>query len=554
MADLTTRDLLELLARQPRDPADELAGINAPPQPGRYSQRGSWLPDLSGVPAFGQRGAGAVAREFGPGVAQDAAMLAMGPAGRFMTAAPKATAAVLGALTAGSPSEAANDAPAKDYQAPGLLKELMSIFSSSKADDDRPLTRDQYRQERSTIKPKSESDYIKGEQDALKATEEYKKSQNQSWRKNKDSEAEARGRKLYAAEQKSADDEQRRIDSSYGDYVEGWKKQRLEHLSKPFVERNPIAGSVLTYGGPLASAAATRYGFGAIDKYGSKIADKGLAAKAADDVRGLADSILSAKRFQWWAPASKAAIFGEAAALPVELRMAADFGDANALPPDAPASQAAQKRLGNMSEYITKGEQNLMSGGVGALSGALWNKMPQASLFGFPVGGSPSPAIDLATVRAQGRGIPMWQGQGGWQPPTRRAPDQIAIDLATRALAAKEAQAALRAAPQPTPGSPVPAAGQTTGPAPLVGEVQAPGVAVAPPETRGRLVDQLLEPRQGQQLPAGPSSSQQLIETLRRGPANSNKPKTIRVKESDGIVKHRDPETQQYTKSPDNDK
>jgi hypothetical protein len=70
----------------------------------------------------------------------------------------------------------------------------------------------------------------------------------------------------------------------------------------------------------------------------------------------------------------------------------------------------------------------------------------------------------------------------------------------------------------------------------------------------GRLVDRLLAPPQGQQLPAGPSSSQQLIETLRRGPANSNKPKTIRVKESDGIVKHRDPETQQYTKSPDNDK
>src|SRR5262245_10823270 len=104
-----------------------LLGLNPRTWKG-YPVQPNGLPDLSGVPFFGEQGAGELARKVGPGIAMDAATIAAPGIGRAIAAAPRTAGAAAAALGLGTPTEAANTAGNKDYNGPSLLQELMSIL------------------------------------------------------------------------------------------------------------------------------------------------------------------------------------------------------------------------------------------------------------------------------------------------------------------------------------------------------------------------------------------------------------------------------------------
>lgn len=335
--------------------------------------------------------------------------------------------AIPGALAATSADTGTGPGPKPvDYEPPGLWDEVKTAAAravgKATASEERPLTADEYKDKNRKLAPKSKPDFIEGQLKATRDSPAYQDSNSPGKRNNLMNEAQANAEKLYTGYQKSVADEETRLNAAYGDYRKGWDQQRAEHLAKPFVERNPIAGTALTYGGPLAAMLMTRGAFGAINKKGAAIAAAGEEARAADNVRGLADQITKADSYRWHAPVAKAAIAAEAAALPFEARITADVGDAYGLPPDAAAAKAAHDRLSDWNAYLTKGEQSLVSGAIGTATGAGWAKWR-----------TPSPGVDLATLRSHAAGLPKGL-----------APDQLAIGLAERAQGAKDAQARLR--------------------------------------------------------------------------------------------------------------
>ena len=423
MADVDPRqaELAALLAQKPRQP--------------------NGLPDLSSVPFWGHRGFEDVAKEFGPGLALDAATAAAGPLGKVIGAAgqgfmhlPKAVRGLAALLAGGtmSSSEAQNTNKPQDYEPRSLWQEILAALPSGKEDDQRPLTRDEFMQQRRKLQPKTQAEYTEKEVDKVRGSERYQGA-GQTLRKNLENEARANAEKLYAGYKQSVTDEANALQGEYTQYRSGWDDQRKEHLSKQFVERHPKTGLALTVGGPVVSALATRGIFGKVNKMGAEIAATGKTARAADDARGLADSIVKADKYATYAPTVKAATAIEAAAIPAELRMTADIIDKKSLPPDAPAREAAEQRMSDIPKYGMGMGYDVLSGLIGTGTGSLWAKAR-----------TPSPGVDLHALRNHAAGIP----RGGFPEILRGTPmsqDELAVGLWLTGL---EQPAALRQCPE----------------------------------------------------------------------------------------------------------
>ena len=260
----------------------------------------------------------------------------------------KGGAVAVPAMTAST--EAAKDTQPKDYEPPGLGSELMTVAKKivgmgGASDAERPLTQDEFREQRRQLKPKSAPEFINDELAAVRASKNYQESESAGKRANLMKEAQSNAEKLYAGYQKSVVDEGARIDKEYGDYVKGWQQQRKEYIDKPFAERHPNAALGMTVGGPIASAVGTRLGLRAINQHGAEIAEAGETARKANDMMGLANSIVKADKYAPRAAAGKAAVLGEASAFPVELRAGADYIDKKTLPHDSKAQQDAERKL-----------------------------------------------------------------------------------------------------------------------------------------------------------------------------------------------------------------
>ena len=376
----------------------------------------------------------------------------IGKAGEAFMSLPRALqGAAIAAPAAALPSEAGPPGGAvKDYEAPGLLREIWNALPGASGKEDRPLSQDEFRQQRRQLQPKSRADYIEKEVDKVRASPRYQEA-GKGLRQNLEDGARANAEKMYSGYERDVSDETRRIDSEYGDYRAGWGKQREEHLNKQFVERHPNAGMALTVGGPVASALFTRGIFGKVNKLGEEIAAAGSTARAADDMRGLADSIVRADRYATYAPVTKAATAAEAAAIPAELRMTGDILDKKGLPPDAGARKASEQRMADIPSYLGGMGYDLISGAIGTGTGSLWSKWR-----------TPSPSVDLFALRNNAAGIP----RGGF-PEMLRGPrlsqDQLAEQLAIRAEAAAAAQNRLAGSvsmPQRRPSTASPSANQ----------------------------------------------------------------------------------------------
>ncbi len=462
----------------------------------------------------------------------DPALGAASDAGKAILAHPR-IAAALGSIPAMLAATAADTGQGPgpkpvDYEPPSFaseagrvgLKALDKLFGTGMpGDDQRPLTLEQYKEKNRKFTPKTEADFVKEALDKVQATDEYKNSQSKGYRANRDAAATAEGRANYLSTNKSLDDEDKRLGADYESYRTGWDQQRKEHLAKPFIERNPIAGSLLTYGPIPLSAMLMRGGLGAINSKGAKIATAGEAARLADNTRALADNIVKAEKYAPRAAVGKAALATEAMALPFESRVTMDVGDAFGLPPDAPAAVKAQSRLSDWNQYLSKAEQSLVSGAIGTLGGAGWAKLPQT--WWGPFKGAASPGVDLATLRSHARGLgpELPDNASVWErylPGRRLAPDEMAIGLSERAAAAKEAQGRLKqigsaqSEPIALVGTDVPA--PAPAPPPPVAPPAAP-VAIEPPtpvrdrlSNRVRATDQQLQ-REAVPSPDGRASS-----------------------------------------------
>ena len=301
----------------------------------------------------------------------------------------------IAAPAAALPSEAGPPgSPAKDYEPQSLAREIWNALPGVSVQDERPLTQDEFRQQRRQLQPKSRADYIQSEVDKIRASERYQMA-GKSLRANLENEARANAEKLYGGYQQDVADETTRIDREYGDYRTGWDTQRSEHLNKQFVERHPTTGMALTVGGPVLSGLFTRGIFGKVNKLGEEIAAAGNTARASDDMRALADSIVRADRYATYAPITKAATAVKTSAIPVELRMTGDIIDKKGLPPDSGARIAAEERMADLPAYLSGMGYDVGSGAIGTGTGALWAKWR-----------TPSPGVDLSALRNHAAGIP----------------------------------------------------------------------------------------------------------------------------------------------------
>jgi hypothetical protein len=338
-------------------------------------------------------------------------------------------------------------------------------------------------------------------------------------------------------------DETKRIDAEYGDYRRGWDKQRSEHLNKQFVERHPKTGLALTVGGPVASAVATRGIFGKVNKMGEEIVTAGNAARASDDMRALADSIVRADRYATYAPVAKVATAAKASAIPTELRMTADIIDKKALLPDSGARKAAEERMADLPNYGKGMGFDLLSGAIGTGTGSLWSKWR-----------TPSPGVDLHALRNHAAGIP----RGGF-PEYFRGPrisqDQLSQALTERAIKAVEAERALAAARGGlSPGHPNTGGIPSSGPGPgIPTPAGVPAGGASAPPGSSPLAELLQQaPAQGQrQLPVTVPNPQTLSP-----PANRNVPK--RSDAVPGVDKlnrpyHKDPDDGRFISKPPKD-
>ena len=304
-----------------------------------------------------------------PGVAVAGTLAGMAPAamaanalGRGIGKAGEAFASLpwwarggaVAAPAAALPSEAGPPGvAAKDYEPPGLWSELgMPLLNAAKnmvglgggaPDAERPLSQDEFRTQRRQLQPKSAADFINSELAATRASPAYQESNSAGKRANMMKEAQANAEKLYAGYQKSVAEEGARIDKEYGDYVKGWQKQRQEYIDKPFAERHPTAATAMTWGGPIVSGVGTRFGLKAINQKGAEIAKAGAAAREVDDMTALADAIVKADKYAPRAAVGRTAVIGEAAALPVELRAAADYADKKTLPHELESAAGSRK-------------------------------------------------------------------------------------------------------------------------------------------------------------------------------------------------------------------
>jgi hypothetical protein len=424
-------------------------------------------------------------------------------------------------LTAPTDAGSPGAAPAKDYEPPTLARELMnagkSILGFAAGPEERPLTQDEFRAKRQQLKSQTRAEFLQSEVDKVRATDRYQ-SAGKTLRENLENGARANAEKLFAGYQQDVADESKRIDAEYGDYRAGWDRQRREHLNKQFVERHPTAGTVLTVGGPVASAVATRGIFGKINRMGEDIATAGNTARAADDMRGVADAIVRADKYATYAPAAKAATAAEAAAIPAELRMTADIIDKKSLPPDADARKAAEERMADIPSYAKGMGYDLVSGLVGTGTGSLWSKWR-----------TPSPGVDLYALRNNAAGI----DRGGF-PEFLRGPrmsqDQLAEALADRAINASTRQgelAAMRRGALDAPAGIVGTPSGGLGPGSPTAAASPAAASSAPPRS-SPLARLLMRRGPGpapdqSPLPATDSSPATLSSILSNLPANSNR-------------------------------
>jgi hypothetical protein len=390
------------------------------------------------------------------GIAASPVNALIGRAGQAFASLPRwAQGGAAAAPVLATPTEATKDVKPRDYEAPGLGSELMDVAKKivgmgGAPDAERPLSQDEFRTQRRQMQPKSATDFINDELAATRASPAYQESNSAGKRANMMKEAQANAEKLYAGYQKSVADETARIDREYGDYVTGWKQQRQEHIDKPFAERHPTAANVMTWGGPFASAVGTRFGLKAINEKGAEIARAGATARQADNMTGLADAIVKADKYAPRAALGRAAVVGEAAALPVELRAGADYVDKKTLPPDSKAQQAAENKLtlANIPNYLGGMALDFGSGLIGAGTGGLYNKIR-----------GPSPGVDLAALRQHAVGIPNRN---------QLSQDQLSVHLMDRARERITAENALAATNRPIPLQAAPAQPQLP-PPPLPG-------------------------------------------------------------------------------------
>lgn len=465
--------------------------------------------------------------------------------GDLATSSPKLVAAVMAALgLTAAPSEASNETTPKDYQAPSLAQELWrSLPFTSNAEDQRPQTRDEYIAKRGRPVTKSKDEFISSEVDKMRKTERYEEA-GPNLRKKLEDEGRRSAEQLYKGYQESQGAAASSLDADYGAYVDGWKKQRGEHLNKQFAERHPTANMALTVGGPAVGAVFTRGIFGKYNKMGDEIAAAGKTARTADDSRALADSIVRADKFGPRAAIAKGLTVTEAALLPAELRMTSDIIDKKALPPDSGARQAAEQRMGDIPTYAKGMGYDLVSGGIGAAGGALWAKAR-----------TPSPGVDLAALRNHAAGV----DRGGFPEfafGERMPQDTLSKILADRAVTAIRAQDRVNAARQGVPNAPPgsgggPSAGLAPDTQGLSGSAVG-GALVPRPSSNDGLSGLLREP-QGQLPAPGVPSNPEFLKTLGT-PANRNISKQAepnRIIDKNGIKKVKDPDNGQFMSDPD---
>lgn len=416
--------------------------------------RATGMANVGGA-ALGMVGPGGLAKE---GASRMAGLLARHPVAGGGTIA--ATAGLA------APSEANREAAANDYIPKGLFSEASDAMSSAlkafgfgdgPSADDKPMTLDEYKKQRATLKPKTLSDLEQDAVDKLKATDERYKTWGPAGRARLEEEARKGAQKTYAAYQQDVAAEGKRLESAYGDYRKGWDDQRTEHLNKQFTERHPKVAMGMTVGGPALSALLTKGVFSKINSKADDIVTKGAEARTADNMRDLADQITRADQFGWRGNVGKGVAATEAVLLPAELRMMQDVIDKKGLPPESGARKAAEQRMSDVVEYGKGMGWDLFSGTAGAGTGALWSKMR-----------TPYPGADLATLKSHARGMDIGN----------MAPDSMAQALATRAILAREAQNKLNAVPKTAiEGLAPPSNGGTLSPAPLP-QLPAPSASV----------------------------------------------------------------------------
>ena len=411
-------------------------------------------PDLSNTPAFGQKGFEAFAKEFGPGIALDTAGLAAGPIGRGVSA-------VAGAIRS----------------APTLAKRLLAgggVASASATAG-----------EGGDLDPRV-AEIAKLEKE-IKATEAQL--QRMATIKYQSTVARELATKPI---QDGVDAARTRIATLTGELDEAQKKK--DRNNQDFSGRHPEAALAMTVGGPIASLALGRWGLNKINDVGRNAAAAAEAARGAGKMGEMAKQLVKGQNWEKWAPKAKAAVLGEAAAIPAELRAATDFIDKKTLPPDSKARQAIEEKhkLENLPGYLAGMGLDVVSGGIGALTGAALSRT--------------SPKVDVKTMSSYLTGMPK-----------HASPDELAVGLSKRAAEAAQAEAALRATKRTPQALPLQERQPSLAPASLSTMLQAPQSAAT------------------KSLP-GPTAAQSGQEATPS--LSSSSPQTIyRVKGSDGKVR-----------------
>jgi hypothetical protein len=455
MASNQQRGILEALLANPRGWG--MSGMASPeegvgpgyPTTGQYTLSGMPIPDASQMPMFGSAGAAEGAKRIFMENAPDVAMLAAGPVvggiGKAMTAAPKASAALLGALglSAGA-TEAGDEGAGANLQAD--LDRLMA--------------------QRQSLDMQRQQALAEGEAQAS----------------GKNGRSKGTG-PIYLAKQKQIEDmtqEMGRIDAMIAstrdkmspEYARKQAKaERDVEARKPWYERSGIPGmtQAITYGTPVAAALLARSGF-------NKIADEGKAllaavkeAKAAGDLGKEAAGRVALDNFTRSAPKRYLGTAAKTALVPSGVRTAGTIGDASFGPEirdeqgnidPTGAKQQAQELLHRQFTTLEGAKSELLpqlaQGAEMTALGALFSRKP--------------PMSELRAERSYLNGIQNPEatavakalGGGGYR---SMSPDEIGVEIARRrsTLAASPTGSPPAISP-PTGGSPTsPATGPSEG-------------------------------------------------------------------------------------------
>lgn len=411
-------------------------------------------PDLSNTPAFGQKGFEAFAKEFGPGIALDAAGLAAGPIGRGVSAvagAIRSAPSLAKRLLAGGGVTGASASAGEGSDLDPRVAEINRLQSEIKAAETQ-LQRMATVKYQSTVAREKASEPVLG---AISAARD-------------------------------------RIGALTGEL--DVDRQKKDRNNQDFSGRHPEAALAMTVGGPIASALLAKGGINKINDVGKAAAAAAETARTTGKMGDMAKELVKGQNWEKWAPRAKAAVLGEAALLPAELRAGTDFIDKKTLPPESKARQAVEEKhkLENLPGYLAGMGLDVASGVIGAGTGALFARK--------------SPKVEVQTMGSYLTGLPK-----------NASPDELAVGLSKRAGEAAQAEAALRATRQSLPSTPLQGRQLDQPPASLSTMLQAPQSAAT------------------KSLP-GPTAAQSGQEA--NPSLASSSPQTIyRVKGSDGKVR-----------------